>query len=447
MTAVTRQEFNDPARWIPRAPGAGELPRLLPRADERNRAQDLMAHLARHGRLPYRERTGTLINDLEAAGLTGRGGAAFPVQRKLAAVLEAAGRRRQAPTVIANGAESEPASEKDATLLWLAPHLVLDGLQLAAEAVGAQTAILYTHADREHDVGQRLQQALQERQAVQADRVPVQLALAPPRFLSGQETALVSHLAGGPAIPAFLPQRITERGLAGAPTLVQNVETLAHLALIARRGPAWFRAVGPGHEPGSMLATIRRADGTPRITEVPLGMPLRDLLGDLHPESAVLIGGYHGTWLPAAQAAALTLDNRSLETAGARVGAGIVISLPADRCGLTETANAVRYLALESAGQCGPCLNGLPRIASAFADLARGRSGAHTRADLERWAGLVTGRGACHHPDGTARFVRSALVTFAAEADRHERGHCSATSTRPFLPIPKGSARTEEDWT
>ena len=200
-----------------------------------------------------------------------------------------------------------------------------------------------------------------------------------------------------------------------------------------------------------MLATIRRADGQPRITEVPLGMPLKELIGDVRPDQAVLLGGYHGTWISGQQAAALTLDNASLEAAGARVGAGIVITLPADRCGLIETANAVRYLALESAGQCGPCLNGLPRIAAAFAELASGRARPQTRADLERWCGLVTGRGACHHPDGTARFVRSALVTFAAEADRHAKGRCTAmnmgTNYQPFLPIPKATARTEGDWT
>ena len=442
MTAVTRQEFSDG-----RASGAAELPRLLPPAGKGNQAQDLMTHLARHGRLPYRDRSGVLIDDITQAGLTGRGGAAFPVHRKLAAVLEAAGKRRKTPTVIANGAESEPASDKDATLLWLAPHLVLDGLQLAAEAVGARTAILCLHADRGLDVGGRLRQALRERHAAGADRVPVQLELAPPRFLAGQETALVSHLAGGPAIPAFVPPRITERGLAGAPTLVQNVETLAHLALIARHGPAWFRAAGTRREPGSMLVTVRRADGRPKVTEVPIGTPLSDLLGDRDQRSAVLLGGYHGTWLPAAKAAGLTLDNHSLEQAGARVGAGIVISLPADRCGLVETASAVRYLALESAGQCGPCLNGLPRISAALTELASGRPRPGARADLERWAGLVTGRGACRHPDGTARLVRSALVTFAAEADGHERGHCSATNSRPFLPVPTGSARTEEDWT
>jgi NADH:ubiquinone oxidoreductase subunit F (NADH-binding) len=428
-----------------------ELPRLLPAAQDGKQVQDLHTHLARHGRLPYRDRTGTLIRDIEAAGLTGRGGAAFPVHRKLAAVYEASDRRRRPPVVIANGAESEPASDKDATLLWLAPHLVLDGLQLVAEAIGADTAILYTHADRTHDVGRRLRNAVAEREAVTLDRVPVQLAEAPPRFLAGQETALINHLSGGPAVPTFVPPRITERGYNGAPTLVQNVETLAHLALIARRGPRWFRAVGTADEPGSMLATIRRADGKPRITEVPLGMPLKELTGELRPDQGVLLGGYHGTWISGQQATTLTLDNASLGTAAARLGAGIVITLPADRCGLIETANAVRYLALESAGQCGPCLNGLPRMAAAFAELASGRARPHTRADLERWCGLVAGRGACHHPDGTANLVRSALITFAAEADRHTAGRCSAArpgaNTKPFLPIPKATARTEDDWT
>jgi len=436
-------------KGMPAEDTATDLPRLLPVNGQQ--PQDWHAHTARHGRIPYREAPGRLIADIQQAGLTGRGGAAFPVHRKLGAVLEAADARRRNPVVIANGAESEPASDKDATLLWLAPHLVLDGLQLAAEAVNAEEAILYTHADRRDDVGKRLQQAIVERRAVGSDRVPVELAEAPPRFLSGQETALINHLGGGPAIPTFVPPRVTERGLAGAPTLVQNVETLAHLALIARRGPRWFRQAGTPAEPGSMLCTIRRSDGTPRIAEVPLGMPLKELIGEVRPDQAVLLGGYHGTWISGQYAATLTLDNATLGPAGARVGAGIVITLPADRCGLVETANVVRYLALESAGQCGPCLNGLPRMAAAFADLARGRARPQTRADLERWCGLVAGRGACHHPDGTANLVRSALITFAAEADWHARGRCTAVSTaassKPFLPIPRTTARTEDDWT
>jgi NADH:ubiquinone oxidoreductase subunit F (NADH-binding) len=425
---------------------ATALPRLLP-PPETKKADDWRAHAGRHGRLPYRDRQGVLISDIEAAGLTGRGGAAFPVHRKLQAVLDAADKRRRTPVVIANGAESEPASDKDATLLWLSPHLVLDGLQLAAEAVGADTAILYVHVNREHDVGRRLREAIAAREAARVDRVPVQLAQAPARFLSGQETALVNHLSGGPVVPTFMPPRITERGLNNVPTLVQNVETLAHLALIARKGPRWFRSVGTQAEPGSMLATIRRTDGQPKITEVPLGIGIKDLAGDLRQDGAVLIGGYHGTWLTGAQAAELTLDDRSLAQVQARVGAGIVIALPADRCGLVETARVVRYLALESAGQCGPCLNGLPRIAAALAEIASGRARPQTLADVERWSGLVAGRGACHHPDGTVRFVRSALRTFAPEVDRHKRGRCSAADTRPFLPVPQHTARTSTDWT
>ena len=128
---------------------------------------------------------GGLISDIEKSGLTGRGGAAFPVHRKLAAVLEAADRRRRTPAVIANGAESEPASDKDATLLWLAPHLVLDGLQLAAEALGADTAILVTHADREHDVAGRVRQALKERLNGTAGPGPGPARGGAARFLSG----------------------------------------------------------------------------------------------------------------------------------------------------------------------------------------------------------------------------------------------------------------------
>jgi NADH:ubiquinone oxidoreductase subunit F (NADH-binding) len=422
------------------------LPRLLPLPEEQKDKQDLTAHLERHGRLPYRDREGTLIADIEAAGLTGRGGGAFPLHKKLRAVQDGADKRRRTPKVVANGAESEPASGKDATLLWLSPHLVLDGLQLAAQAVGADTAILYIHANRKNDVGARLREAVRQRQAKSIDRVPVQLAEAPARFLSGQETALLNHLAGRAAVPTFMPPRITERGLDNAPTLVQNVETLAHLALIARKGPRWFRGVGTDEEPGSMLATIRRGDGQPKVTEIPLGMPLKDLVGDLPADRAVLIGGYHGTWLSAGEAQRLTMSNNSLKEAQARVGAGVVITLPPDRCGLVETARVVRYLALESAGQCGPCLNALPRIAAALAEVAAGRFRQGTLEDIERWSGLAAGRGACHHPDGTTRFVSSALRTFAAEVARHRGGRCSASSSKAFLPIPQATARGEDDW-
>jgi NADH:ubiquinone oxidoreductase subunit F (NADH-binding) len=419
-----------PGRW------PAQFPQLLP-AD--GRPAGLPAHLAAHGPLPYRGAPGRLIADVREAGLTGRGGAAFPVHRKLAAVA-AAGRR---PVVVANGAESEPLSEKDRTLLRYSPHLVLDGLQLAAEAVGAGRAVLYLHGD--HSLHGWLTEILAERRPAGLDAAAADLVLAPPRFLSGQESAAVSVINGGPALPVFTPPRTSERGVGGLPTLMQNVETLAHLALIARYGAAWFRGAGTAAEPGSMLCTVRQADGISAVVQAALGTPLRDLLYLGDHVQAVLVGGYHGTWLPAGQAGRLSLSSAALRPAGAAPGAGVVAALPAGCCGLAETARVARYLALESAGQCGPCLNGLPRIATALGTVASIRPGSRVTADLYRWAGLAEGRGACHHPDGAVRFVRSALQVFAAEIRCHQRGACTATTGKPFLPVPAGPD-AEADW-
>jgi NADH:ubiquinone oxidoreductase subunit F (NADH-binding) len=423
-----------------RAPAG--LPRLLPQVP--GMPEDLRAHLARHGRPPYRGGRGLLIGSVEEAGLTGRGGAAFPTHRKLAIVAAARGRA----VIVANGAESEPASRKDALLLRVAPHLVLDGIQLVAEATGATDAHLYLHPGTGHEI----MRALAERHAAGIDWLAVTVTEAPPRFLAGQESALVNRLGGGPALPTFVPPRVTERGLGGAPTLVQNVETLAHIALIARYGPRWFRELGTAKEPGTMLTSVHQPDGQTQVIEAEIGTPLRTLLTSQAATKgtqaqAVLIGGFHGTWLPAGAAATLTLDNEALKRHGASVGAGVIAALPADRCGLAEAARVTRYLAAESAGQCGPCLNGLPAIAGAMAELAGPGPRRATRQNAERWAGLVTGRGACGHPDGTVRFVRSALTVFAPEITLHERGQCSATSRRPFLPLPDGMPTTEDDWT
>ena len=415
------------------------LPRLLPPPGH---GGDLASHLRTHGPVPYRGSARALIPEVRAAGLTGRGGAAFPVHRKLEAVAAA---RPGRAVVVGNGAEGEPASHKDQALLHLAPHLVLDGLQLAAEAVGAGRVVLYVR----HDVRARarLDDQISQRSARRLDRAAVELVSSPARFLAGEETALANLVSGGTAVPRFTPPRVFERGVDGRPTLVQNVETLAHLALIARYGPGWFRGLGTPDEPGTMLCTLHRADGSVNVAEAIIGTPLAGLV-DSPGASAVLIGGYHGAWVPADQVPWLTLSNASLRPAGAFTGAGVLAALPADRCGLVESARVARYLTLESAGQCGPCLNGLPSIAAAMGELA-GRAGRRpdprVLENLSRWAGLVEGRGACHHPDGTVRFLRSALQVFADEARLHLQRRCSAASGRPFLPIPAGPA-TEADW-
>src|SRR5450631_948782 len=434
MTATTQ----DNPTFSSANPAPVGLPRLLPAAGA---PMDLAAHLQVYGRTPYRGGPGMLIHTIESAGLTGRGGAAFPTHRKLTAVAD----QKRTPVVVGNGAEGEPASDKDKTLLWSSPHLVIDGLQLAAEAVGAKKVYLYVH--REPRLQARLGSALDERAAAGLDRLSVTLVTAPARFLAGEESALANRVEGGAALPRFTPPRIFERGVGGAPTLVQNVETLAQLALISRYGPAWFRSVGTPAEPGSMLTTVRLANGDGGVAETALGIPIAELLRlSEHPAQAVLVGGYHGAWLSPQQARDLTLCNADLRPLGAAVGAGVLAALPADRCGIVESARVVRYLALESAGQCGPCLNGLPLIADTLAQLANHRSAPSARGDLARWSKLVERRGACHHPDGTVRFLRSALTVFATEVALHEAGGCSATTYQPFLPIPAGSPDHKDDW-
>lgn len=408
--------------------------RLLPHGGQ---ALSLDQHVAVHGPPAYRGRI--LVTDIRDAGLTGRGGAAFPVHRKMMAVLAAGGR----PVVVANGAEGEPAAHKDKTLLSLDPHLVLDGLQLAAEALGARTAYLYIHRDGR--LARRIDEALAQRRNANLDRVLTSVVHAPPRFIAGQESALVHRIEGGPAVPRYSPRLTAECGIDGAPTLVQNVETLAHIALIARHGAAWFRQTGTPDEPGTMLATVHT--GEARVLETAPGASLYHLLNlATQPTQAVLIGGYHGVWLTRETAARLPLTNAALRTEGAAIGAGVLAALPPDRCGVRETARVLRYLADESAGQCGPCLNGLPRIADAWAVLAGPGSHPQTKADLARWAGLLDRRGACHHPDGSTRFARSALTVFAEELYRHEHGTCTGTNAAPFLPLPTTPPLADEDW-
>jgi len=220
---------------------------------------------------------------------------------------------------------------------------------------------------------------------------------------------------------------------------VQNVETLAHFALIMRHGASWFRSAGTPAEPGTMLVTLLGAVRQPGVYEIEPGTPVSGLLhlagGPAQPPGALLIGGYFGTWVAAADALDLPFSAAGLSPLGARPGAGIVAVLPTGTCGLAETARLTRYLAGSSAGQCGPCVFGLDAIARELERAAADGSGDLTR--VRGWLRDVTGRGACHHPDGTALMVGSALRTFRDEAGLHSRGRCSATNSAAVLPVPE----------
>lgn len=393
-------------------------------------------HLQLHGPLPKRLQPGSLLDAVERTELRGRGGAGFPTVLKLRAVAGRRGRK----VVLANGVEGEPPSGKDKVLLRHVPHLVLDGVEVAAVAVGADQAVVaVSQAAGERAV---LQQALRERG--RSAHVEIEVVAVPDRFVAGEETALVNTVSGGPARPTAIPPRPFERGIAGKPTLVQNVETLAQLALIARRGPDWFREIGTRDEPGSALVTLSGAVRLPGVYEVPLGTPFRELVaeagGTTMPPRAVLVGGYFGSWLDAGTAFACDLSEASLGAAGAMLGARAIVVLPEGSCALAEVARVSRFLADESAGQCGPCVHGLDAIARALASLTESeRFDGDLR--VRRWLEQVHGRGGCRHPDGATRFIGSALGVFADEIALHTRGGRCSGRDLGLLPVGRRRER------
>lgn len=423
-------------------PGPRGMPRLLAGLEEGTGPVSLQEHLARWGPLPVVGRR-PLLERVRASGLVGHGGAWFPVAAKWEAVSE----RGRRPVVVANGAEGEPASMKDAQLLGRTPHLVLDGASAAASALGATRTVVFT---RSHLVA-TIQAAVAERNRADLDPVDIEVVEAPDAFLAGQETAVVGVLNGRPTpSPMFAAvHSIRERGVSGRPTLVQNVETLAHVALISRFGPEWFRTLGVEQFPGTMLLTVTGRWPGPTVVEAPLGSRLQDVIrlrpSDGADYQAALLGGYGGTWVPMESLADLTLTEAAARRAHATLGAGVVVLLPRHTCPVTEVARVVGYMRTQGAGQCGPCVHGLWELAHQLWALAQGgpiRGRRRRVEEILELCSLVEGRGACRHPDGVARFVRSACSVFRADFAAHLRGvPCTYAGGGGFLPLPAGDGR------
>jgi NADH:ubiquinone oxidoreductase subunit F (NADH-binding) len=423
--------------------GAPEgLPRLLSGYQPES-SMGLDEHLACYGPPPWRgaaRRGGPLITTLEAAGLRGKGGASFPTARKMRAVVA----NRSRAVVVANGSEGEPLSAKDRLLLTSLPHLVLDGAVLAAEAVGADEVVIAIDRGAPRALA-NVSRAIAARNAVRLDPMLVRLVGLPARYVAGEESALVNFVNGGPAKPTFTPPRPFERGVGRRPTLIQNTETLAHIALIARFGADWFRELGTDDEPGSTLLTVSGAVHHASVCEVALGTSVADAVaaagGPTQEISAFLVGGYFGSWVSADSAWNLPLTNAALRGEGAVLGTGVVYAFPAGHCGLLATAQVARYLAGETAGQCGPCVYGLAAIADALAHLGAGRKARAMPARLHQLFDEVRGRGACRFPDGVIRLVDTALKVFADDVQRHAaHGRCLLTPPPP-MPVPSSDGR------
>ncbi len=366
-----------------------------------------------------------LLTVLDAVDLAGRGGAGFPFARKVRTAVEA-GRRR---TVVVNASEGEPASAKDSSLLVAAPHLVLDGADAVASALRAEAVHVVVGHDRPA-ARMALDVALAERQGAGA---PVEVHVTRSRFVGGQERAVLELLEGRPNLPvtAWAPAAVS--GLRNRPTLLSNAETFAQVATLLALGPAGYAELGLPGEPGTTLLTVAGDGPHGVVLEVPFGVGLGSVLEycGYPADSPVLLGGYHGTWVPAGQAPHLPVSRPALAALGLALGAGVVLPLDVRSCPVTVTAGITAYLAGASAGRCGPCFNGLPALAQAVAALAGG-AGPAAAGRVRELVGLLPGRGACAHPDGSVRLVRSLFEAFPDEVHAHEAGACAAVA-----PVPR----------
>ena len=390
-------------------------PLLLAHLDD---GPSLAAHRARFGGVGRADLGSAeqLAQWAEAVGLAGRGGAGFPFHVKLRAA--AAGRR---PVVVVNLAEGEPLSGKDTALARCVPHRVLDGAALTAALLGAREVHAVVPRERPL-VGESLSLALAERRAA-GERLDWRLTVVGPGFVSGQARAVIEALSGRPGLPVTAWQPEAVSGLRGRPTLLSNAETWAQVWALVEHGPAGYSTLGTAGEPGTTLLSVPGFDeGTVGVVEVELGTSWTASPGVADTDVPVLLGGFHGTWTSAHRLAGMPVSRVALRAAGLALGAGVAWPLPEGVCPVDVTARITAYLAGESAQRCGPCRNGLPALAGEVAALARGAGVNYRR--IEELAGLVERRGACAHPDGTVRLVRSLVAAFGDEVAAHVAGRC-----------------------
>lgn len=430
MTAYLQDSPIDSARGVGLLDGIAVVPTHGTESLSGVTRQDLVAHRALHGARPRVVDGLALVAELEQVALTGRGGGHFPTAAKWRSILAA---RERGGTVVANGAEGEPGCAKDAVLLQTRPHLVLDGLVSAIEAVGAHDGVVWIH-DGADATARSVSQALAERVAAGEGDPPIRIVLAPDRYLSGEATGIIRTLEGGPTLPRYVrnPARPWSEG--HRPVLVNNVETMARAGLVALAGAAAYRAT-------SLLTVV--SAGHRVVMEIDPSTTLGDVVArawqspDGRAPQAVLLGGYGGSWVDWTHGQHLVLDPAALREHGLSIGAGLVGPLPADACGIEESARLVRYLAGQSARQCGPCVFGLAAVADLASDLTAGRLGRSGRARLDRYVREVSGRGACRHPDGALRMWTSALQVFSHDVHRHRRGKTCDARDYDILPLPE----------
>ena len=357
-----------------------------------------------------------ILDLLDAAGLTGRGGAAFSTALKVRAA------REEGAAVIVNACDGEIGAAKDGYVVEHHLAELVRGAELVTPARGR--SVRYA-AHRGSATAATLQ------------RAGLDVIEAPARYVSSEETSLISLAHGGLARPMtkrmpFVRGGRDAAGRAVRPTVVLNAETVWRVAQVAAHGPAWFRSFGTVEEPGPRLVTLTGAVEHPGVLETETGMPLAGLLdaaGAAPGAQHVVIGGLGGVLAPLATARGLAWSSADLARLGGSVGPGVIDVLDPQRCPVAVVGSYLAFAAGESAGQCGPCMFGVPALSTAWSDLLVDRPTPARMDAVRARAGLLPNRGACRFPDGVARFAASALQALEPHLYAHRTDRCPTERT------------------
>jgi NADH:ubiquinone oxidoreductase subunit F (NADH-binding) len=331
--------------------------------------------------------------------LTGHGGGAFPTATKIS------GARGHHPDVIVNACDGEPLVQKDTALLRHRPMLVADGIAVLQTIVRPRRTLIAVHADSPAEESAY--------QLIAAGRIRAEVLPVPDRYVSSEASALASLAANGEGRPRYHQKPLAVKGLGrrARPILVLNAETVARVAAV------WL---DHGRTP-TRLVTVAGDLSRPGVLEAPLSATVGELVAAGRPTGrprAVLIGGYGGRWFAWDDA-----EGRALHELGRELGAGLVM-VDAHGCPVRTVGEILGYLADQSAGQCGPCMFGLPAIAADWQLLLDPHRATEAARRLRRRLPTISGRGACHHPDGAVTMAASALEVFADHIAAHRQGHC-----------------------
>lgn len=377
-----------------------------------------------------------VLAEVEASGLRGRGGAAFPVARKWQFAVETPAERKY---LVCNGGEDEPGSRKDRYLLENYPHKVLEGVLLASFAVGAREAYLYVNREYESALAS-VERALAEAEGAGyvGERlfgsdagVVVRVHRADTTYVAGEDSAAIESLEGKQALPRQKPPYPATAGLQGMPTVVNNVETLANVPAIVARGGAWYRSLGTPDSPGTMLFTTMERVRRPGIYELPFGAPFRTLyeecaggLDDQRPLKAILPGGpSSGFLLP--DALDLPLDYQAFREAGSALGCGVMTFYPEGNCMVEETLRIAEFFAAESCGQCPACQSETQQLARILQQVQAGKAPPTVLGMVDRVIQFAKGKGFCSLINMPGPPITSAIRLFPDDFQHHvEHGTC-----------------------